>query len=148
MDLISRAGLGDASRIFDIMVRATEKGSIGYYPQDIIDYWHRGRTPVGMREIVSTERVFMLSSDGVIKGFVHLNDRGIIGLFVDPDEQGKGYGRSLLKFALNEVSERPTRVLATLNAVAFYEKAGFAKIKLEVVRRSERDIYVWIMELA
>ncbi len=147
MIVINRATDGDASRLFDILVEATQVGCIDYYPEEIINDWHRGRTKRGMKGIIAGETFYVLSEDGEIKGFVHLNDREVIGLFVDPKEHGKSYGRALLLFALKEIKERPVKVFATLNAVEFYAKFGFEKVKLLVVRRNERDIYVWEMKL-
>ena len=68
-------------------------------------------------------------------------------MFVDPPDHGKGYGKGLLEFAISEVRERPLKVLATLNAVEFYAHFGFKKVQMRVIRRHERDIYVWEMQL-
>ena len=125
MIVISKATDGDAARLFSILVEATQVGCIGYYPEEIIDDWHRGRTMRGMREVISNETFYTLSEDEKIKGYLHLNDQEVVGLFVDPKEHGKKYGKALLLFALKEIKERPVKVYATLNAVGFYSKFGF-----------------------
>ena len=147
MIVIRKAKDGDADRLFSILVEATQAGCIGFYPEEISDDWHRGRTARGMREVVAKETFYTLSEYDGVKGFLHLNDQEIVGLFVDPKEHGKRHGRALLLFALKEIKERPIKVYATLNAVGFYTKFGFEKVKLVVVRRNERDIYVWEMRL-
>ncbi len=146
MKLITNARLGDAPRIFEILVQATSVGGIGYYPEQILKDWHRGRSLTGMREFLMEERVFTLHDEDEIKGFIHITDNEVVGLYVHPDDHGKGYGGSLLFHGLNEIRERPVVVRATLNAVDFYAKFGFKKVKFGINRRNERDIYVWIME--
>ena len=147
MKLISKAATKDAIRLFEILVAATRSGGEGYYPEAIINDWHAGRTAAGMREVLISETFYNLLDEGEIKGYVHLGDKEIVGLFVDPEQHGKGYGRDLLHFALKEIRDRPVKVLATLNAVDFYAKFGFEKVAMRVVRRHERDIYVWEMRL-
>jgi GNAT superfamily N-acetyltransferase len=148
MKFIRKAAAGDASRLFEILVGATAAGSAGYYPEDIIRDWHAGRTVRGMAEVLAHETFFVLSDEGEVKGYVHLGSGEIVGLFVDPKEHGKGYGKALLQFAIKEVTERPVKVYATLNAVEFYARYGFAKVQMRAIRRHERDIYVWEMRLA
>lgn len=133
--------------MFSILVNATEVGSVGYYPEDIIQEWHRGRTSKGMAEVLLSETFYVLQENKEIKGYIHINAYKILGLFVDPSEHGKGYGKALLKFALNEIKERPIKILATLNAVEFYDHFGFKKVLLKAICRRDRDIYVWEMQL-
>ena len=101
-----------------------------------------------MAEVLFSEIFYVLTEDDEIKGYVHFTKAEILGLFVDPKEHGKGYGKALLQFALKEIQERPVKIYATLNAVEFYTHFGFKKVKLAVVRRHERDIYVWEMKYA
>ncbi len=147
MKLISKASTKDAIRLFEILSAATTAGGIGYYPQDIINDWHAGRSAAGMREVLLSETFYNLLDEGEIKGYVHLGNAEIVGLFVDPKDHGRGYGRDLIHFAIKEIRDRPVKVLATLNAVDFYAKFGFEKVDMRVVRRHERDIYVWEMRL-
>ncbi len=42
------------------------------------------------------------NKDNRISGFLGLSDDLIEMLFIHPDEQGKGYGKTLLEFAVNE----------------------------------------------
>jgi GNAT superfamily N-acetyltransferase len=148
MKLIRKAMAGDASSMFNILVHATESGSEGFYPEDIILDWHRGRTSRGMAEVLLSEIFYVLVDDHEVKGYVHITEKEILGLFVDPSEHGKGYGKGLLMFALKEIKERPITILSTLNAVEFYAHFGFKKVKMKSIRRHDRDIYVWEMKLS
>lgn len=100
-----------------------------------------------MSEVLFYENFYVLEDESEARGYVHLGEGKIIGLFVDPEHHGKGYGKALFDFARNEIRERPIKILATLNAVDFYAKFGFEKVAMQTVRRNERDIYVWEMEL-
>ncbi|MEX0330417.1 MAG: GNAT family N-acetyltransferase [Puniceicoccaceae bacterium] len=147
MKFIRKAKAADATRLFEILVESTAAGGAGYYPEDILEDWHRGRTVRGMSEVLFYENFYVLEDESEPRGYVHLAEGKIVGLFVDPKDHRKGYGRALFEFARNEIKERPIKILATLNAVEFYARFGFEKIAMQTVRRNERDIYVWEMEL-
>lgn len=91
--------------------------------------------------------VYSLWDDGLVRGFVHIDSAEIAGLFVDPVDHRRGYGRQLLRFARDKIVVRPIVVKATLNAVPFYAKLGFRAVATESVRRHDHDIYVVRMEL-
>ena len=147
MKFIRKAKAADASRLFEILVESTAAGGAGHYPADILEDWHRGRTVRGMSEVLFYENFYVLEDEAEVRGYVHLGEGKIIGLFVDPKDHGKGYGKALFEFARGEIRERPITILATLNAVDFYARFGFEKVGLQTVRRNERDIYVWEMTL-
>lgn len=79
--------------------------------------------------------VYCLVYNGNVAGFAGLSDKKVEMLFVSPGLIGKGLGRKLMEFAVNElladevdVNEQNTR------AVNFYKKLGF-----EVYERTEKD---------
>lgn len=64
-----------------------------------------------------------------------LSDDLIEMLFIHPDEQGKGYGKTLLEFAVNERGFRKVDVNEqNEQAFRFYRNRGF-----EVISRDETD---------
>ncbi len=72
-----------------------------------------------------------------IVGFVSLVGDRIEALFVDPLEQGRGYGGMLLRFA----QERHPRLSLSVfsqnrRAVKFYEAAGFAMVEERIEERT------------
>ena len=144
---IVRATPDRAEELFEIMVRATEVGCGPSYPPEVIAVWHAGRSASGMRTVLEGSDVHALVDDGVARGFVHVEDAEIRGLFVRPDDHGKGYGTDLFRFAVGRIGTRPIVVRATLNAVPFYARLGCAKVATELVRRHDRDLYVERMEL-
>jgi GNAT superfamily N-acetyltransferase len=147
MSRVDRAKPDQAERLFDIMVRATEVGCAPWYPAEVMAVWHKGRSPQGMAGVIAEATVYSLRDGDAIRGFVHIGDSEVVGLFVDPDDQGKGYGTKLFRFAIDKIGTRPVVVKATLNAVPFYAKLGCRKVATESVRRQDHDIYVERMEL-
>ncbi len=64
--------------------------------------------------------------DGVVKGFIQVNNQEVMKLFVEPVLQGNSIGAQLLDFAISEgdanflwALEKNTR------AIAFYKRHGF-----------------------
>lgn len=70
-----------------------------------------------------------------IAGFVGLSNEMIEMLFVHPSEQGKGYGKALLNFAINEKGLHKVDVNEqNESAFRFYLNQGF-----DVIGRDETD---------
>lgn len=79
--------------------------------------------------------VFCLVNDGEVLGFVGVADQKVEMLFLDPDSIGKGLGKQLLRFAVNELNADLVDVNEqNLNAVKFYRNFGF-----EVYERTDKD---------
>lgn len=145
---IAKATPDQAESLFEILAKATEVGCAPFYPPEVMAIWHKGRSAEGMRGVISEGEIFSLTSNGGVCGFAHIHSPEIVGLFVHPDHHRKGLGTELFRFGVKTIGVRPILVMATLNAVPFYEKMGCRKISTEVVRRHDHDIYVARMELA
>ncbi|MBK1663299.1 GNAT family N-acetyltransferase [Rhodospirillum rubrum] len=75
-------------------------------------------------------------SGGSAVGFISLLDTFIGGLFVAPDQQGRGIGKALVAHALARTGELRLEVYtANQQAVSFYTSLGFK----ELSRRAEDD---------
>ena len=105
MKLIRKAKAGDVSRLFSILVEATREGGSGYYPDDILEDWHSGRTAAGMAEVLRYETFYVLQHEDELRAYVHISKGQIVGLFVDPKDHGKGYGRAMVEFAKKEIRD-------------------------------------------
>lgn len=148
MRRIGKATADQAPRLFEIMLAATEVGGAPFYPREVMRVWHKGRSVEGMRGVIARGDVYSLEVDGAVRGFVHISDSEVLGLFVHPDDHGKGHGTELFRFALDRIPTRPVVLLSTLNAVPFYARLGCRTLATESVRRHDRDIYVVRMEFA
>ncbi|WP_129715430.1 GNAT family N-acetyltransferase [Pedobacter sp. SYP-B3415] len=79
--------------------------------------------------------LYAIADDGVLAGFINPEEGMVHALFVRPAKAGRGFGKTLMEFAIREkgisrvdVNEQNTA------ALAFYERLGF-----EVFARRELD---------
>lgn len=83
--------------------------------------------------------------DGVVKGFIQLNDAEVKKLFVEPVLQKQGIGAKLLEYA---IAERDVRFLWALEkntqAIAFYQRHGF---QLTDEKKFEEDTTEYLVKL-
>ena len=102
-------------------------------------------------------------NEGVIHGYVTFGPTpltdGVYDLYwiaVDPKQQGKGYGQTLLRFVENEVKRRKGRMLlietsskgSYATTMRFYERAGYTEIsRIKDFYRIEDDKLVFCKRL-
>jgi len=130
MDIIRKAERGDLSRIAEIYVF---NNRINYYPifkdekfsfdtlqvVSLIDNYFQ------KDEIIKNIYVY---DDGLIKGFIQMNETEICKLYVEPCFQGKGIGGELIEFAIKELNANNLWALEkNINAIRFYQRHGFSK---------------------
>ena len=79
-------------------------------------------------EINNGKDVYILI-DNIPVGIVSVKDSLIENLYILPEEQGKGYGTELLKFAINKCKDIPSLWILNTNEKAYklYYKQGFMK---------------------
>ena len=77
--------------------------------------------------------------DSIPVGIVSVKDSLIENLYVLPNEQGKGYGTELLKFAINKCNNIPSLWILNNNEKAYkmYNKHGFIKTGKENILSDE-----------
>ena len=90
MKKIDKASPDQAERLFEIMVCATEVGCGPSYPPEVIAIWHEGRSADGMLGVIAEAELYTLVDDDEARGFVHIGDSEVVGLFVHPNDQRKG----------------------------------------------------------
>lgn len=80
-------------------------------------------------------QVFCLIQNGKLAGFIGVAAHKIEMLFLHPHHIGKGYGKKLLQYAIQQLAADKVDVNEqNLHAVNFYRYAGF-----EVYERTEKD---------
>ena len=90
------------------------------------DYWHRNYESV--RRAVKKAEVWVYETDGVIAGFIGLND--------DYEYRSKGIGKELIDFAKMNRMRLSLDVYEKNNrAVDFYKREGF----ITVNKRTDKD---------
>lgn len=79
--------------------------------------------------------VFIDDTKGDIRGFIGVSEDKIEMLFVDNESRGKGIGKILMKYAIEELNIRKVDVNEqNMHALKFYEYLGF-----KAYDRSELD---------
>jgi GNAT superfamily N-acetyltransferase len=87
--------------------------------------------------LVNLGSAVVAEKDGALAGFAVLDlaSGEVDAVFVDPAHQGRGIALDLLRWLEELAQGRGVRRLflsASLNAVAFYERAGFVRVRDEV----------------
>jgi putative acetyltransferase len=124
----------DADRpgICTVHVRAIRETCSRCYSPDQVAAWAGLLAPDSYRGVLQ-ERVMVVAIDGAsVVGFGQLNQTAgeVDAVYVLPERQGEGTGRLLLAELESQARARGLGKLglsATLNAAAFYERAGYVQ---------------------
>ena len=125
MKNIRQATNRDLSRIAEILIFNYR---INFYPifKDDGFYFEELQVPKLAEQYKSIVDSFWVYDDGVVKGFIQVENNEIKKLFVEPVLQGQGIGAALLDYAIQEL--HVTRLWAlekNERAIAFYARHGF-----------------------
>jgi len=146
-----RAALaGDAPAIHALHTRAVRTSCAAAYAPEVIDGWLKGRQADRYLPAIEAGRMFVAEQDGAIAGFCEATAGEVIALFVDPASGSSGVGRALLAHAMTIAAAdgRAVRLESTLNAVGFYERAGFVRRGAGTIRRNDVEVPVVFMEMS
>lgn len=89
------------------------------------DYWESNKTSM-KEEYLPMSQSYVIEEDGVVMGFISMIDNYLAALFVDPNEQGKGYGKILLDYVKDQKESLDLKVYQeNKNAIRFYLKNSF-----------------------
>jgi putative acetyltransferase len=129
---IRRARQGDKESVWRVHGRAIRESCAVCYPPEVIEIWAGRLRPEKYAEAIDRYEFFVAEEGGVVVGFGELGPEAgaIQGLYVSP--AGRGIGRKLLN-KLEETARahglKSLRLTSSLNAVAFYERAGFEAVE-------------------
>lgn len=83
--------------------------------------------------------------DGLIKGFIQMNQQELCKLYVEPFFQSSGIGKILIEYAINEFHANLLWALEkNERAIAFYKKHGF---QLSGEKKFEEDTTEYLLLL-
>lgn len=134
MITIRRATLRDRESIWNVHIRAIQEVCKSHYSQKEIEDWSEVLRPTRYNEPIKRGSFYVAVDDNVIIGFGNLNqDSGEIeAVYVAPEYVRRGVGSGILQ-ALESVARDAglTRLYlsSSLNAVQFYENAGYRRQK-------------------
>lgn len=127
----------DLSTLWELRTRAVRAGCAAHYPAAVIDIWCAAPAPTSLPLLVQAGGAVVAEEDGRIVGYAVLNlDTGELNAaFVEPSHQGRGIALQLLQQLESMACQRGLSRLflsASLNAVPFYERAGFLSLREEL----------------
>lgn len=127
---IRRAREDDAAAAMRVHRSAIRELCRAHYTEEQIEAWS-GPRPAGRFERAIREREFYVAEEGgEVVGFGNLNPEAceVEAVYVAPAAAGRGVGLELLRTLearARELGLKRLRVDASLNAVGFYERAGY-----------------------
>ena len=131
MAFVRRAGIEDARAVRLVHVEAIRAFCAGHYSPAEIEAWVAPRPETHYDKAIRGKEFYVAEDGGLVVGFAVLNqDAGEVeAVYVSPRGARRGTGLSLLRtLEARALARGLTRLhlCASLNAVEFYERAGFA----------------------
>ncbi|MBO7394816.1 MAG: GNAT family N-acetyltransferase [Ruminococcus sp.] len=129
MEIIT-AALTDIGTVHEIVQSTIKAVYPHYYPNGAVDFFLAHHSREHISADIELGAVSLAFSDGRAVGTVTVIGDSINRLFVFPDEQGKGLGGELLRFAEAEVAKSygTARLDSSLPAKQIYLKKGYMVI--------------------
>ena len=127
---IRRARQEDSDSIGSVHTAAVRGIRSGVYTSEEIQAWAVPKKPSSYEESISSKEFFVAEHEGAIVGFGVLNQENseVEAVYVTPEAGRRGTGLELLRKLEERASDlglRQLRLNASLNAVAFYQRAGY-----------------------
>jgi len=141
---IRQATINDLSRIAEIVIFNYR---LNFYPifKDDAFYFNELQVPKLMEEYKDYVDRMWVYDDGVVKGFIQIEDYEIKKLFVEPALQGNSIGSVLLNFAIDECKANNLWALEkNIRAISFYERHGF---QITTDKKFEEDTTEYLIRL-
>lgn len=128
---IRRARQEDCQSIMSVHVDAVTGIETALYTPEEIQAWAAPKKPESYEELIRTREFFVAEDDGVIVGFGVLNQNisEVEAVYVSPKAGRRGIGLRMLQKLEERASAlglEQLRLNASLNAVPFYKRAGYA----------------------
>ena len=144
MKNIRKASVADLSRIAEIIIFNYR---LNFYPIFQNDDFYFGEMQVVdlMERYKTLLNNMWVYDDGVVKGVIHVEDREIKKLFIEPVLQGNSIGAKLLGFAVNECSANSLWALEkNIRAIRFYERNGFRVTSKKTLEEGTSEYLVYL----
>jgi N-acetylglutamate synthase-like GNAT family acetyltransferase len=134
MFIVRRAKEEDCAGVLRVHLRAIREIARSHYTSEEIEAWAGPRKPEHYVESIQSKEFYVAEEDGAVIGFGTLNQRQgeIEAVYVSPEVVRRGAGKALLQ-RLEERAQalgiKSLKMDASLNAVPFYESAGYESQK-------------------
>lgn len=112
-----------------------------YYPSGAVEFFKNHHNDNNILDDIKDGIVYVLQDGDCYVGTVTIKNNDINRLFVLPEHQHKGYGRSLLDFAEAEILKKYDEILldASLPAKAIYLKRGYLEFEYHQIETLNGD---------
>jgi len=127
---IRKAREEDAKAVGRVHREAIREQSRGHYTDEQIEAWTSPRPPGHFEKVIREKEMYVAEEDGEVVGFggLHVEAAEVDAVFVSPTAAGRGVGLKLLwtvEERAREAGLKSLRLDASLNAIGFYERAGY-----------------------
>jgi putative acetyltransferase len=131
--MLRLAKISDAAEILQIRIAAIRALASSHYPTAEIDDWCISRTAETYHTAIERKTVLVEDINGSIVAFGQVNlETGFVdAVYVSPSQSRHGLGLKILRALEAMAAERGIKALtleASLNAVQFYRRAGYAPV--------------------
>lgn len=112
-----------------------------YYPEGAVEFFLMHHSDEHIMADISDGRVFLLFENGVPVATETVSANNINRLFVLPEFQHRGYGKTLLDFAEKKIlqSYECVQIDASFPAKQIYLKRGYKEIEYNIIESDNGD---------
>lgn len=112
-----------------------------YYPKGAVDFFLAHHSDKNIYDDILNGQVYLLLNNSKAAGTVTIKENEICRLFVLPSFQKMGFGRALMDFAEDKISENYSeiRLSASLPAKNIYIKRGYREFEYNSIHTDNGD---------
>lgn len=112
-----------------------------YYPEGAVEFFSKYHSDENIMADLLDGKVYILYADAVPVSTVTISENHINRLFVLPEHQHKGYGKTLLDLAEKKILENYDHVMidASFPAKKMYIKRGYKEIEYGIITTDNGD---------
>lgn len=128
----------DLSALSELIISTIEISYRTVYPPRAIDFFKQFHSEEKILERASSGTVLVVEQDGELVATASLNKGEIFAVFVDPELQGIGLGKRLMKLLEDQARKNGATEMVlsiSLPSKRFYESLGY-----QVVEERSRDV--------
>lgn len=142
MENIRQAMLSDLSRIAEIIVFNYRLNFYPIFKND--DFYFSELQVINLiKQYENRVENIWVYDDGVVKGFIEIDNKEVKKLFVEPVLQGNSIGSYLLDYAINKYKVDCLWVLEkNIKAIHFYNKHSFSLTTYKKIEEGTKEYLV------
>jgi putative acetyltransferase len=127
----------DLPLLWELRMRAVGHACAAHYGEAVLAAWLASPAPVSLHHLVARGGGIVAEEDGRLLGYGVLNGASgeVDALFVESAQHGRGTGALLMRAVEDAARAAGCARLflsASLNAVPFYQRAGFTAVREEM----------------